>query len=1024
MPALIRNGRSGPSQEDTLDSLSPLLSTQLPLLFSAAQSTTASHRKHINTLHALFRRCAAVTSTSADGKFVRLSGEKAFGERFREMLLHPLGVKKGTEQADRVVKFVAGFVGFAVEFDFKHRSDKDLDASDSDEEEDEDEDGPASRLVSQLLAFLLRGFEAKNKVPRYRCVQLVALMINSLGEIDDESYHTLKSALLERVRDKEASVRQHAVVALSKLQDADEGAGSSDDEEEDESEEDDSEEDSEDETPKGRRKGAKNGKGGKAVKEKKEKKKSVTEVLIEALSHDAAAEVRRAALFNLIPSPLTLPHLLRRTLDVDTINRRLTFSHVLLEIPVSRLTVQQRLDVMGRGLRDREESVRKAARKLVGQWAAQVEEGSKKEGEEGKITVERFVELFDIVEGGEKSREVGEKALEALFEVRPDLVEEVEFDDGFYRSLTPSLAFLSRVYLDHLRSAQSHALSDVEPVVTALAFFIQSQWTQLVVVLESEEKDEQRASEEEFIVGELVGIAVNLDYGDEIGRRKMFELMREMLQHSLLPPSLIPKCLDVLLKGTSERDFMRIVVEIVQVLRRESDLVTSDSDLGEPDEDEEEDEEESGEESEEEGDEEMDEEERRRVKAMRKRKGKKGGKGAVEKGPQEAERRKELDLRCLAVVKALLERVMSALQENSMLHGLVAELIVPSVKTKDYDVRAQGLVCLGLCCLLDKSMALDSFQLLARQSEATEGELQVRVLQTLFDLLVLHGINFGEERGFGTDIILGFLTSALDQEDNRSAATAVVGISKLLLSGMITDEEILNRLVLLYFASDTVDNHELRQCLSYFFPVYCYSNAGNQRRVANVIIKALTVLREVHDELRDKSAMVTPLQIGSQLVDWTDPQKSLKAEGVKPDETIQVDLAIRMVKALYKHEEKDARKLWCQLLPKLYIPEEADDLTIKALVELIRALKENRPLTDTVPRNALNRFETSLTKTFDARLEALEEEQVEASDKVRELRAWVEAAEGEGSEEGEEDDEEEDEEEEEESEEEEDEDEE
>jgi hypothetical protein len=47
-------------------------------------------------------------------------------------------------------------------------------------------------------------------------------------------------------------------------------------------------------------------------------------------------------------------------------------------------------------------------------------------------------------------------------------------------------------------------------------------------------------------------------------------------------------------------------------------------------------------------------------------------------------------------------------------------------------------------------------------------------------------------------------------------------------------EQILNRLVLLYFASDTVDNHELRQCLSYFFPVYCYSNAANQRRVSNV----------------------------------------------------------------------------------------------------------------------------------------------------------------------------------------------
>lgn len=37
-----------------------------------------------------------------------------------------------------------------------------------------------------------------------------------------------------------------------------------------------------------------------------------------------------------------------------------------------------------------------------------------------------------------------------------------------------------------------------------------------------------------------------------------------------------------------------------------------------------------------------------------------------------------------------------------MLHGLVAELIVPAVKTKDFEVRAQGLICLGLCCLLDK----------------------------------------------------------------------------------------------------------------------------------------------------------------------------------------------------------------------------------------------------------------------------------------------------------------------------------
>ncbi|GAA5893397.1 hypothetical protein JCM5296_004865 [Sporobolomyces johnsonii] len=912
MPA-ARTKRTAAKEPDSIDSLPEPLE-QLPQLFSAAQHTTASHRKHINTLHSLFLRCASVTTLSDDGRLKKLSGERAFGEKFREAVVYPLGVKKGVEQGDRVIKFIAGFVGFAVEYDFKQREEND---------DDEDDDGPASRLVGQLLAFLLRGFQAKNKIARYRCVQLVALMVNSLGEIDDDSYQHLKSALLERVRDKEASVRQHAVVALSKLQDADEDPDS----------------DNEDD--------------GAAV--------NVTEVLIDVLNHDAAAEVRRAALFNLIPSPATLPYLLRRTLDVDTINRRLAFSHVLSEIPVQQLTLAQREQVIGRGLRDREDGVQKAAKKLVSKWAEQV--GG----------VEEFLKLFNVF--NEEGGKVAEKALEALVEVKPEVMDDVEFDDAFYQTLTPSTAFLARVYLNYLRTMNGPRLSDIEPVVTALAFFIQAEWTQLVVLLESEERRQDREEQQEFIVGELVGMAVSLDYGDEIGRRKMFELMREMLQHSSLPPSLIPKCLDVLLKGTSERDFMRIVVEIVQSLRRDSQLVTSDSELGEPDE---------GEMDEDED--EVDDDGQPRKRKQRRR----------SLGPQQIERRKELDLRCLFVVKALLERVMSALQENSMLHGLVAELIVPAVKTKDFEVRAQGLICLGLCCLLDKSMALDSFQLLARQSEATEGELQVKILQTLFDLLILHGINFGEERGFGSGIILGFLSSSLDQEDPHVAATAVVGIAKLMLSGMVTDEEILSRLVLLYFAGETADNQELRQCLSYFLPVYCYSNPQNQRRVSNVVLKTLDVLRSVYDDLKDKSSMVTPLQIGSQLVDWTDPQKAADAEGVQPDETIQVDLAINMVKALYKSEEKDERKLYCQLLPKLYIPDEADDLKIKALLLLISELKDNRPLAEAVPRNALTRFETALTKAFGARLDALSDEQIDAAEPVNAVKAFVDRCEQEG----------------------------
>ncbi|GAA5925051.1 condensin subunit YCG1 [Sporobolomyces koalae] len=909
-----RTKRPAEREPDTVASLQEPLE-QVLQLFSVAQQTTASHRKHINTLHSLFLRCARVVTLSKDGTQKQLSGERAFGQKFREAVVYPLGIKKGVEQADRIVKFIAGFVAFSVDYDSKQR--------DGNDDDDDEDDGPASRLVSQLLSFLLRGFQAKSKISRYRCVQLVTLMINNLGEIDDDSFQHLKNALLERVRDKESSVRLQAVVGLSKLQEADE-------DDEDEGSDDD------------------------------EEKKSVSQVLIDIMNHDAAAEVRRAALMNLFPTEETLPALLRRTLDVDTINRRLTFTHVLPSISANHLSTSQRQQIMSRGLRDREEAVQRAAKKLIGVWADQVG------------NAEDFVKLFNVFD--EEVATVAEKAVEAMAEVRPDLVDGLDFGDDFFQSLNHATAFLARVYLGYLRTEGSARLADIEPVVTALAFFIQAEWTQLVVLLESEERREDREAEHEFVVRQLVSMAVNLDYGDEIGRRKMFELMREMLQHSALPPTLIPLCLDVLLKGTSERDFMRIVVEIVQSLRRDSQLVTSDSELSEVEDDDESSEDDEGAE---------------------------GGKRRKNRGPRslepdQVERRKELDLRCLTVVKALLERVMSALQENSMLHGLVAELIVPAVKTKDFEVRAQGLICLGLCCLLDKSMALDSFQLLARQSEATEGELQVKILQTLFDLLILHGIGFGEERGFGADIILGFLSSSLDQEDPRVAATAVVGIAKLILSGMVTDEEILSRLVLLYFAGETADNQELRQCLSYFFPVYCYSNPQNQRRVANVVIKTLEVLRSVHDELKDKSSMVTPLQIGSQLVDWTDPQKALETEGVKADDSVQLDLAITMTQALYKSEDKDERKLWCQLLPKLYIPEELDDLKIKALTLLISELKENRPLTEAVPRNALNRFETSLNKVFLERLEALTNEQIDTSESVQAVKTFIDRCEQDG----------------------------
>jgi len=80
-------------------------------------------------------------------------------------------------------------------------------------------------------------------------------------------------------------------------------------------------------------------------------------------------------------------------------------------------------------------------------------------------------------------------------------------------------------------------------------------------------------------------------------------------------------------------------------------------------------------------------------------------------------------------------------------------------------------------------------------------------------------------------------------------ATACEGTAKLMLAGMIDDVsvsrvnplrlrhlniQILQSLVLLYFSPETADNQALRQCLTYFLPVYCYASSGNQRRMLSV----------------------------------------------------------------------------------------------------------------------------------------------------------------------------------------------
>ena len=65
------------------------------------------------------------------------------------------------------------------------------------------------------------------------------------------------------------------------------------------------------------------------------------------------------------------------------------------------------------------------------------------------------------------------------------------------------------------------------------------------------------------------------------------------------------------------------------------------------------------------------------------------------------------------------------------------------MKRREMLLRERGLVSLGLCCLIARRMALNSFQLFVSQVQSGAPEvLKLRVLQVIFDILMVHDKDF------------------------------------------------------------------------------------------------------------------------------------------------------------------------------------------------------------------------------------------------------------------------------------------
>ncbi|KAF4634306.1 hypothetical protein G7Y89_g3802 [Cudoniella acicularis] len=327
----------------------------------------------------------------------------------------------------------------------------------------------------------------------------------------------------------------------------------------------------------------------------------------------------------------------------------------------------------------------------------------------------------------------------------------------------------------------------------------------------------------------------------------------------------------------------------------------------------------------------------------------------------------------------MLENVEGNLQQNAHLVAMLNNLVVPAVRSHEAPVRERGLLCLGLCSLLDKSLAEENLTLFMHFFSKGHSALQITALQILTDILNQHGAHLLDTNPTLLKVYLKALKSGSKAPEVQAAAT--VAISKLMLGRVISDssttvEDLLKTLVVLYFDPSTAHNQGVRQTLSYFLPVYSFSRKENQDRMRKVALDAMHKIFEIQETLDDEgdaeSEMVSLSTIGAHLIDWTDPRKcyvpgnqlTLNDEGAKKgiNGDVHLEFARDLLERLKSGISREEKKTLAPLLAKLYISPTSTETLIREVYEEVSIAVDEKLIADATGRNALYKIHVNLGK--------------------------------------------------------------
>lgn len=726
-------------------------------IFADAQRSSINHRSLTKRLRKIEKK--------------NESNRSRFDESVKECILRSLEVAKPEKAGQNIVKFVCAYCS-AVE-----------------SEASENEEDESNSITGEILVAMLPYMAAKDKIVRYRATQIVSQLMGIIQELDDDLYQAIRHELIKRIRDKVPAIRLEAVCALGRLLENEIGEEENAAQERQQDDEDDE------------------------VMSDGEERESTGLLgrLLEVLQNDTNADVRRALLLNLPVEPRTQPFLLERARDKDAGTRRAVYTKLLPKLGDFRyLNLPMREKLLRWGLRDRDERVRAAAAKMfTSLWIEQIAKDREETEPDEDVEVDQpkkkhvgfyeptmpalceLLERIDTLNTGHGNG-VCLEAMREFWRLRPDYFRIMTFDNDFWAGLSVESAFVARSFYDYCsqdpeRRAEAE---DRMPEVTRFGYHLQIHLNQLLelLALPDEEVDEEKSIEEEFIVEQLLHIAHFLDYTDEIGRRKLFSLLRETIADRGLPEDCTRLAIEALRltctpDAAGEKEFVSVVLEAIAEVQdplNQSDeetlrpstrertpaddesFVSAQSDLGSP---------------------RSDTTTRPSNTSCPSKTSKSQSQQHLtpEEAAQQEYEKIFIQMKCLSIAQALLQNITCDLTTNIPLDTMFNTLILPAIRSNDEPVRERGLESMGLACLSSPKLAADNKPLFIFCMQKGNDDIKISCLKTLCDCAITHRERTDED-GNNSAVDLEPFVEAFGYSSDV-ASVSITCIAKLMMCG-------------------------------------------------------------------------------------------------------------------------------------------------------------------------------------------------------------------------------------------------